>query len=93
MLETIRERWKTDPLIERNFDYAIVSVFRGVPAAVFLFGEREGAYKAARIPLIHGDAAVWRGEDRLHYHRVTPSKEPAPHVGQPAPQFDVATGR
>lgn len=59
---------------ERDFDQPIVSVSLGLPA-VFLFGgvRREG--KPVRVPLAHGDVAVWGGPARLRYHGVMPLKE------------------
>jgi len=66
---------------ERDFDAPIVSVSLGMPA-VFLFGGHERSDKAARITLMHGDVAVWGGEDRLRYHGVMPLKDnPHPLLG------------
>jgi DNA oxidative demethylase len=66
---------------ERDFDQPIVSVSLGMPA-VFLFGGNERADKAVRIPLLHGDVAVWGGADRLRYHGVLPLKDdPHPLLG------------
>ncbi len=62
---------------ERDFSAPIVSVSLGMPA-VFLFGGHARTERAARIPLHHGDVAVWGGEDRLRYHGVMPIRE-APH--------------
>jgi alkylated DNA repair protein (DNA oxidative demethylase) len=62
---------------ERTFDAPIVSISLGIPA-VFLFGGRERGDRAARVPLRHGDVAVWGGVDRLRYHGVLPLK-PATH--------------
>lgn len=59
---------------ERDFNAPIVSVSLGLPA-VFLFGGLARSDKAARIPLVHGDVAVWGGEDRLRYHGVQPLKD------------------
>lgn len=59
---------------ERDFEAPIVSVSLGIPA-VFLFGGHQRSDKVARIPLSHGDVAVWGGEDRLRYHGVLPLKE------------------
>jgi alkylated DNA repair protein (DNA oxidative demethylase) len=58
---------------ELDFSAPIVSVSLGVPA-VFLFGGNERADKAARVPLFHGDVAVWGGVDRMRYHGVMPLK-------------------
>ncbi|MBX3653016.1 MAG: DNA oxidative demethylase AlkB [Ramlibacter sp.] len=62
---------------ETDYEHPIVSVSLGMPA-VFLWGGRERADKAARVPLFHGDVVVWGGVDRLRYHGVLPLK-PAPH--------------
>lgn len=58
---------------ERDFDAPIVSVSLGLPA-VFLFGGELRAERAARVPLLHGDVAVWGGADRLRFHGVLPLK-------------------
>src|SRR5690606_37955674 len=47
---------------ERDFEAPIVSVSLGI-SAVFLFGGHARADKTARVPLHHGDIAVWGGED------------------------------
>lgn len=66
---------------ERDFSAPIVSVSLGMPA-LFLFGGHARADKAARIPLLHGDAVVWGGEDRMRYHGVLPLKDkPHPVLG------------
>jgi DNA oxidative demethylase len=67
---------------ERDFRAPIVSVSLGIPA-VFLFGGLKRADKAARVPLEHGDVAVWGGPARLRYHGVNALK-PGHHplVGQ-----------
>jgi DNA oxidative demethylase len=62
---------------ERDFDAPIVSVSLGM-TATFLFGGLERTHKTTRIPLYHGDVAVWGGEDRLRYHGVMPLKD-EPH--------------
>ena len=56
---------------ERDFRQPIVSVSLGLPA-VFLFGGMKRSDKAARIPLEHGDVAVWGGPSRLRFHGVMP---------------------
>ncbi len=62
---------------ERDFAAPIVSVSLGM-TAVFLFGGHARTDKAVKIPLEHGDVAVWGGEDRLRYHGIMPLKGP-PH--------------
>lgn len=62
---------------ERDFSAPIVSVSLGMQA-VFLFGGMQRGDSATRIPLYHGDVAVWGGVDRLRYHGISPMKE-APH--------------
>lgn len=58
---------------ERDFRQPIVSVSLGLPA-VFLFGGTKRSDKAARVPLEHGDVAVWGGPSRLRFHGVMPLK-------------------
>jgi alkylated DNA repair protein (DNA oxidative demethylase) len=66
---------------ERDFDQPIVSVSLGMPAR-FLFGGERRADRAQRIPLAHGDVAVWGGPARLRYHGIAPLKEqPHPVLG------------
>jgi alkylated DNA repair protein (DNA oxidative demethylase) len=59
---------------EKDFTQPIVSVSLGIPA-VFLFGGLKRADPAVRVPLTHGDVAVWGGPARLRYHGVLPLKE------------------
>lgn len=67
---------------ELDFQAPIVSVSLGM-SAIFLFGGHERTDKAARIPLHHGDVAVWGGRDRLRYHGVLPMKShPHPLLGE-----------
>lgn len=49
----------------------IVSVSLGLPAT-FLFGGLTRGERTVRVPLRHGDVAVWGGVDRLRYHGVLP---------------------
>jgi alkylated DNA repair protein (DNA oxidative demethylase) len=56
---------------ERDFEHPIVSVSLGLPAT-FLFGGLARGDKQVRIPLRHGDVAVWGGPDRLRYHGIAP---------------------
>ncbi|HWS74608.1 MAG TPA: DNA oxidative demethylase AlkB [Quisquiliibacterium sp.] len=58
---------------ERDFTAPIVSVSLGLPA-VFLFGGESRSDRAARVPLFHGDVAVWGGVDRMRFHGVMPLK-------------------
>lgn len=62
---------------ERNFDAPIVSVSLGM-RAMFLFGGLARSDPALKVPLWHGDVAVWGGVDRLRYHGVLPLKD-EPH--------------
>lgn len=62
---------------ERDFDAPIVSVSLGM-SAMFLFGGYERADQTIKVPLHHGDVAIWGGEDRLRYHGVMPLKD-VPH--------------
>ena len=55
---------------ERDYDAPIVSVSLGLPAT-FLFGGKERSDKTLKIPLRHGDVAVWGGPSRMNYHGVT----------------------
>jgi alkylated DNA repair protein (DNA oxidative demethylase) len=66
---------------EQDFDAPIVSVSLGM-TATFLFGGVARGDKTRKVPLHHGDVAVWGGEDRLRYHGVMPLKdEPHPLLG------------
>jgi alkylated DNA repair protein (DNA oxidative demethylase) len=56
---------------ERDLRAPIVSVSLGLPA-VFLFGGTKRSERALRVPLSHGDVAVWGGPARLRYHGVLP---------------------
>jgi DNA oxidative demethylase len=56
---------------ERDFEAPIVSVSLGLPA-IFLFGGLERRDPTRRVPLAHGDVAVWGGPARLSYHGVMP---------------------
>lgn len=58
---------------EKDFAAPIVSVSLGIPA-IFLFGGHERNERTERVPLVHGDVAVWGGVDRLRYHGVMPLK-------------------
>ncbi|CAM4028590.1 DNA oxidative demethylase AlkB [Bordetella tumbae] len=59
---------------ERDFSAPIVSVSLGIPAT-FLFGGEQRSDRAQRVPLQHGDVAVWGGRDRLRYHGVSELKD------------------
>lgn len=56
---------------ERGFDFPIVSVSLGLPAT-FIFGGLKRSDPTRRIPLRHGDVAVWGGPARLAFHGVMP---------------------
>jgi alkylated DNA repair protein (DNA oxidative demethylase) len=59
---------------ERDFEAPIVSVSLGI-LAIFLFGGMARSDRPARVPLVHGDVAVWGGADRMRYHGVMPLKD------------------
>jgi alkylated DNA repair protein (DNA oxidative demethylase) len=59
---------------ETDLSAPIVSVSLGVPAT-FLFGGLERTDPQEKIPLHHGDVAVWGGKTRLAYHGIMPLKE------------------
>lgn len=59
---------------EKDFGSPIVSFSLGLPAT-FLFGGFARSDPADRIPLEHGDVAVWGGPARLRYHGVLPIEE------------------
>jgi alkylated DNA repair protein (DNA oxidative demethylase) len=56
---------------ERDFSAPIVSVSLGL-SAVFLFGGDRRNDRPQRVPMHHGDVAVWGGPARLFYHGVAP---------------------
>ena len=58
---------------EHDLGQPIVSVSLGIPA-IFLFGGMQRADRQIRVPLAHGDVAVWGGPARLRYHGVLPLK-------------------
>jgi DNA oxidative demethylase len=72
---------------ERDFSMPIVSVSLGM-SAVFLFGGPRREDKAMRVPLSHGDIAVWGGEDRLRFHGVLPL-DGAPHPALGAQRINL----
>lgn len=59
---------------ERDFSQPIVSVSLGLPA-LFLWGGLQRGAPVRRVPLFHGDVAVWGGVDRLRYHGIAPIRE------------------
>ncbi len=59
---------------EGDFGAPIVSVSLGLPA-IFLFGGGSRQNRQQRIPLQHGDIAVWGGPARLYYHGVLALKD------------------
>jgi alkylated DNA repair protein (DNA oxidative demethylase) len=56
---------------ERDLSTPIVSLSLGLPA-IFLWGGQQRADRPSRVPLMHGDAVVWGGVDRLTFHGVHP---------------------
>lgn len=76
---------------ERAFDAPIVSISLGIPGT-FLFGGLKRTDPAARIPLLHGDVAVWGGVDRLRFHGVHPLKESV-HPATGAHRFNLTLRR
>jgi len=66
---------------EQDYDAPIVSVSLGM-RATFLFGGHARTDRKVKVPLEHGDVAVWGGADRLRYHGVMPlMDEPHPLLG------------
>jgi len=59
---------------EKDFKAPIVSVSLGLPA-VFLFGGNERGHRPRRVPICHGDVAVWGGPSRLAFHGIAPLKD------------------
>ena len=59
---------------EIDLESPIVSISFGLPA-VFLLGGQRRADRPLRVPLAHGDVAVWGGPARLRYHGVMPLKD------------------
>ncbi len=59
---------------ERDIARPIVSVSLGLPA-LFQFGGLKRTDRMQRLPLVHGDVAVWGGESRMAYHAVLPIKD------------------
>ena len=59
---------------ERDFSQPIVSVSLSIPAT-FLFGATTRSGKTTRVPVVHGDVAVWGGQSRLRFHGVMPLKK------------------
>lgn len=59
---------------EEGFTAPIVSVSLGL-SAVFLFGGDERGDRPRRVPIHHGDLAVWGGPSRLAFHGIAPLKD------------------
>lgn len=59
---------------EKDFKAPIVSVSLGLPA-VFRFGGDDRSDRARRVPIHHGDVAVWGGPSRLAFHGIAPLKD------------------
>lgn len=78
---------------ELDFAAPIVSISLGLPA-VFLFGGLARGDPAQRVPLHHGDVAVWGGIDRLRYHGVAPLRTGVhPQLGARRINFTVRKAR
>ena len=74
---------------ERDFEAPIVSVSLGI-RAIFLFGGTSRSDRPARVPLLHGDVAVWGGADRMRYHGVLPlKKDRHPLLGEQRINFTI----
>ena len=58
---------------ERDYTQPIVSVALGLPAT-FLFGGPKRGDPTAKVPLFHGDVAVWGGPSRLFFHGIATLK-------------------
>ena len=66
-----------------------MSVSLGVPA-LFLWGGARRADPVQRVPLFHGDVAVWGGVDRLRFHGVAPIRAAThPLTGQARLNFTL----
>ena len=59
---------------EVDYTAPIVSVSLGVPAT-FLWGGAERSDPTRKVPLVHGDVAVWGGADRMRFHGVADMRE------------------
>ena len=59
---------------ERDVAAPIVSVSLGLPAT-FQFGGLQRTSRVQRLPLVHGDVAVWGGPSRLCFHGVLPLRD------------------
>ena len=59
---------------EEDFGAPIVSVSLGLPAT-FLFGGDQRSDRPKRVPIRHGDVAVWGGPSRLAFHGIAPLRE------------------
>ncbi len=64
---------------ERDFNSPIVSVSLGL-SALFLLGGDTRSEKPRRVPIHHGDVAVWGGPARLRYHGVLPVRAGYHHL-------------
>ena len=61
-------------LNEHDTSQPIVSVSLGLPA-IFLWGGQRRADRPRRVPLLHGDVAVWGGPSRMTFHGVDSLKD------------------
>jgi alkylated DNA repair protein (DNA oxidative demethylase) len=61
-------------LNEEDLAAPIVSVSLGL-SATFLFGGDDRSDRPRRVPIHHGDVAVWGGPSRLAFHGIAPLKD------------------
>ena len=59
---------------EKDFGAPIVSLSLGLPA-MFLFGGLKRTDRPKRLPILHGDVAVWGGPTRLAFHGIAKLKD------------------
>jgi alkylated DNA repair protein (DNA oxidative demethylase) len=54
---------------ERDMNHPVVTISLGLPA-VFQWGGNQRSDRTASVSVVHGDAIVWGGVDRLRFHGV-----------------------